>query len=406
MRPIPSGRLAYLLRGTLLTTIASATINFGAGIALARLCGPSALGQFVLLASSAHLAFAILSPGFDQAYIQNPNEPGRWAAAVWLTAVQGVLLLSLPIGLLAALLAVKPEWMPVLDLAGFSYIMLGIACTLAGNLLLAPLAVSLSYGKVNGIRLFATVLSTSFAVGWAYQRPSADFAPLVAREACAGILLLMGAMLRTRLPPWPGPPNFSEIKAMLRFSTNLWALNVLEKCIQRVEYLTLGIVTSASDVGVYFAIRSIFDGIYGVLSLPIQSVLFSHLCRDDRKDRFLKSITSTRAIRTLITTLLGVAVAGLGGFLVHHVGNRVHVGRKPASGAIGGIPLLRQGEWHPSFRHCLIHFVRSWLGLPATLSRLRTTCGSRGVRRYSIAYGSNAQDSPATLAWTAKFLRD
>ena len=97
---------------------------------------------------------------------------------------------------------------------------------------------------------------------------------------------------------------------MLRFSTNLWALNVLEKCIQRVEYLTLGIVTSASDVGVYFAIRSIFDGIYGVLSLPIQSVLFSHLCRDDRKDRFLKSITSTRAIRTLITTLLGVAVAG------------------------------------------------------------------------------------------------
>lgn len=310
MRAVLSGRLGLLLRGSLLMTAASAVINFGAGIALARLCGPNALGQFVLLVASAHLAFAILSPGFDQAYIQKPDAPGRWSAAVVLTAIQGVLLLAVPTGLLVALSAAKLAWMPVVDLASFAWVMAGIVCSLAGNLLLAPLAVALAYRQVNGVRLVASALASAVSVGWAYQQPAAGFTPLVIREVCAGCLLLIGALVQTRLPPWTGRPAASAIRATLYFSRDLWALNVLEKCVQRVEYLALGLVTSTTNVGVYFAIRSIFDGIYGVVSVPIQTVLFAYLCRDDRKDQLFAYLNSPRTRRVLLPALAGVALVG------------------------------------------------------------------------------------------------
>jgi O-antigen/teichoic acid export membrane protein len=310
MRAVLSGRLGDLLRGSLLVTATSAAINFGAGIALARLCGPNALGQFVLLVASAHLAFAILSPGFDQAYIQKPDAPGRWAAAVVLTAIQGMLLLTVPIGLLAAFSAAKLGWMPVVDIASFTWIMVGIVCSLAGNLLLAPLAVALAYRQVNGVRLVAAAVASAISVGWAYQQPEASFTPLVLREVCAGCLLLAGALVKTKLPPWTGRPAASALRDTLQFSRDLWALNVLEKCVQRVEYLALGLVTSTTNVGVYFAIRSIFDGIYGVVSVPIQTVLFAYLCRNARKDQLFACLNSTRVRRVLLPALAGVALVG------------------------------------------------------------------------------------------------
>jgi O-antigen/teichoic acid export membrane protein len=310
MGSFKSGGLGSLLRGSLLVTAASAAINFAAGIALARLCGPGALGQFVLLVASAHLAFAILSPGFDQAYIQKPNDQGRWAAVVVLTVLQGALLLSVPIALLALLARFDLQWMPKVDLMNFAWVMLGITFTLAANLLLAPLAVALDYWKISIVRLVAIVLAAVVAVAWAWWEPAPSATPLVAREVCSGGLLLALAFAFTRLPRWTGWPGSAAVRSTLKFSHDLWALNTLEKCVQRVEYLALGLTVSTTSVGVYFAIRSIFDGIYGVVSAPIQTVLFAYLCRDGRTNRLIDFLTAPRSLRILVPGGFGVALVG------------------------------------------------------------------------------------------------
>ena len=306
MDPVRPHGLKPLLRHSLLATAANSVVNFGTSVALARLCGPEVLGSFVLVAAWAHLAFALLSPGFDQAYIQSSNTPGRWESAVWLSVLQALLLLVAPVLLLfSAKLSIPSAALKSIDIGAFELVMLSIVGIVFANLLLAPLAARLEYRTVGWLRLIAAAGASIVSLGVAAVQEAPSILPLLLRELAAGAFLLLLAALFAKLPPWHGTPDRGGFLEAALFARGLWGLVAMEKLLQRSEYLLLGFVVSTADLGVYFAVRSLFDGIYSVVSAPIQTVLFAHLCRGGQQDAAL-ALFESKSIRNKV---LGVIVA-------------------------------------------------------------------------------------------------
>lgn len=302
MSGFTNASLRALVSGSLATTLFTAALNFGTGIALARWCGPQALGDFVIVAAWAHLAFALLSPGFDQAYIRSPDQRGRWDAVVLLSLIQVVLLLVLPLLVWLAVAPPQPAWV-------FEGVMVSIALSVLGNLALAPAAARLDYGPIHRARMVAAIAAcgASLATAAVQSRPSLH--PLVVRELVAGAALLLAALLCARRPAWTVRADRGQVTETVRFARGLWSLNALEKGVQRTEYILLGAVAAPSAVGVYYAIRSVFDGLYGVLATPIQTVFYAFLCRRNETNRAAPPALARAAIWRLAALAAVAALA-------------------------------------------------------------------------------------------------
>lgn len=268
------------MRGSVATTAIVSAANVLTSILLARHAGPAVLGEFVVLMAWAHAAFALLSPGFDQAYIRDPDSPGRWSAAVWLTLAQMAAILVLPWIALAVARAVWPAAAFGQLLLPFALLLLSIVLGVAGNLLLALLVVRLDYKRINAVRLGAALGSSAICLGLSWRQDQPDLWPFLARELATGSLTLLPALLLTAglWPTWAAP-SAQSLRNMLGFARDLWSLNALEKLIQRAEYLVLAQVMPLSEVGAFYAVRALFDGVHGMLMVPVQTVLFAFMSR-------------------------------------------------------------------------------------------------------------------------------
>jgi O-antigen/teichoic acid export membrane protein len=275
-----TGPLRAALRGSVATTAIVSVGNVLTSILLARHAGPAVLGQFVVMMAWAHAAFALLSPGFDQAYIRDPDAPGRWSTALWLTAVQIAAILVLPLIVLMAISTIRPAGAAGLSAGPLALLLVSIVLGVAGNLLLAVLAVRLDYRRINSVRLGAAIGSAGVSLALAWRQDHPDLTPFIARELATGTLNLLPALVLTA-GTLPACVRISaqQLRGMLQFARDLWALNALEKLVQRAEYLVLAVVVPLSDVGTFYAVRSLFDGVHGMLMVPVQTVLFAFMSR-------------------------------------------------------------------------------------------------------------------------------
>lgn len=271
--------LTRLFSGSLLTTLAIAACNFFTSVLLARICGPSILGEFVFQFASAQVAYALLSPGFDQSYIRQHKSRDSWAAAWVLTGVQVIFLLTFPLGVVFAAKELWPEALSHLSPGVFELLLATMGTLVFAELLLSPLAVRLEYGRVNRIRAASALGAATVSVGVALSAEAPSVVPFIAREITLALFMAMfGLAFSPKVEM--RRPSAAELRAFLAYSGALWRLNILEKLSQRVEYILLGSLGSAAALGNYFALRSFFESIHGVIAKPIQTVLFSFLCRD------------------------------------------------------------------------------------------------------------------------------
>jgi O-antigen/teichoic acid export membrane protein len=90
----------------------------------------------------------------------------------------------------------------------------------------------------------------------------------------------------------------------------MWILNVLERAALRIEYLLVASVLGREILGPYFALRSVVEGVLGLLVVPVQTVVFGYYCRSDIKS-YLHPILKYGA-----TFALGLAVLGFAGGIV------------------------------------------------------------------------------------------
>lgn len=317
MTSTPPPRLSGLLSGSLATTVGIAGCNFLTNIALARLCGPSILGEFVFQLACAHVAYALLSAGFDQSYIRQNHSASSWGAACMLTAIQVVLLLTVPVVVLHAVSWILPGVLSDLSPQIFKILLVTVAATIVAELLLAPLAVRLEYRRINLIRAGSslTAAGVALAVGWFTNGQT--IAALVVREVVMCIAMLVLALLFSYKPPVKRV-SVKDLYEFVVYSSGLWRLNILERLIQRIEYLVIGLLGSAASVGNYFALRSFFDSLYGLAARPIQTVLFSYMCRNSSTSKNVSTVVSQAVrVRTLVSGILAIwVVAYLAGPLL------------------------------------------------------------------------------------------
>ena len=303
------------MRGSMATTAMVSALNLATSVLLARRAGPTLLGEFVVLAAWAHSAFALLSPGFDQAYIRDPDRPGRWSAAVFLTLVQVLALLVLPITAVTVARLVWPGTVAGLRSADLEMLIGAITLGVAGNLLLAPLAAGLLYQQINRVRFCVALGSSLAALAFAFAQEPTSIAPFLARELAGGVLTLVLALVLSgqgHHPVWAWPKS-EDLRELTTFARDLWGLNTLEKLAQRAEYLVLASVMSLSEIGTFYAVRSLFDGIHGALMVPVQTVLFAFLSRGQALAPVLSLLSPSwrtvqmAAVSLLLALAMGVA---------------------------------------------------------------------------------------------------
>jgi O-antigen/teichoic acid export membrane protein len=295
------------LSSMLTVAVAVAVINFLSNVLLARELGPEALGRFVLHYSAAHLVFAIAAPGFDQAYIHQPEARGRWASVVLLTAMQTILCLIGGGGLALVARWLFPVALNAFDVSAFSLVLLAACLAAWFNLGAAILAVEMKYQQISVVRLVATAVAAGLSTLAAVGGFSDGVWPFVWRELLIGSVSCVAILILARIPRW-SPASVLDLREALRFSRGLWALNLLEKCAQRLEYLLLGGVLQVGVMGSYSAVRGLCESVYGIVSYPLQTVVFSLLCKSGTAGvvRRIRSVMKHAWMLTLVLAMVGL----------------------------------------------------------------------------------------------------
>jgi hypothetical protein len=92
----------------------------------------------------------------------------------------------------------------------------------------------------------------------------------------------------------------------------MWILNVLERAALRIEYLLVASLLGRDILGAYFALRSLVEGVLGLLIVPVQTVVFSYYCRSNIKN-YVSPILNYGAPSVLALAALGFAASIVAG---------------------------------------------------------------------------------------------
>lgn len=268
------GTFARNLRWTLGASLLIGAANFLAGAWFSRVLGPARLGEYVVLFTAIQLAWSFLSPGFDQAVVRQPGDAAIGRAALWATHLQVALLGVAGWAVLLWLgkgASASPGQAALLG----STILAGSLLGPYGNLTAAPLAGRLRYQALALARLGS--VGAGLLVGL-LAVPLGALA-LAVRDL---VTVAVFALMVLWASPWPVEwrADRSGLGDLFQFSLPLWGLNVLERLVVRLDYALVGLLFGAEQLGIYFAIRSLIDGLTGFLVQPIQTVLFAHHCHD------------------------------------------------------------------------------------------------------------------------------
>lgn len=293
----------------MLANLITGGINFAAMAWFALKLGPAAMGEYALIVTTLQLIAAFLSAGFDQAVIRDPECRKTFSAASFATIAQAVLL-TIAGGVAYAFFYFKsPEAAGALLCP--SALMLGsVILSLFGNLFAAPIAARLNYRYLSHVRLFATLAGVGS--GMLLVLKGAGIYALVWRE----LITVLGAMILYRIKSplrlFPGRTTRSDLRRLMRFSSGMWGLNLMERVIFRLDYALVGAIFGKELLGMYFVLRGLVEGVLSFLIAPIQTVLYTYYCRLEKQAQLSWPIPSRAAFAYWAAVSLA---AVLGGYL-------------------------------------------------------------------------------------------
>jgi hypothetical protein len=276
----PVRRLGLDLTNVFATNAFTGTLNFFVLIYFARALGPEILADYALILIGIELSFLFLNFGFNQILIYEGRLASATVAAViWCTALQSVALLLIAYAVWfayslldhqdAARLLVPATWLLIARLLG-----------LHSAVALTPFEARLEHTRVSRIRAIAAIVSSAVGVFAATFEKSV--LPFIYRELISACMCLIAAGVLTghnfRLAA-----SRHAFDAVWRYSRKIWMLNVLERAALRIEYLLVASLVGREVLGAYFALRSMVEGVLGLLVIPVQTVVFGYYCRSNIK---------------------------------------------------------------------------------------------------------------------------
>jgi Polysaccharide biosynthesis protein len=294
-------RLGLDLTNVLATNGLTAALNFIVLIYFARALGPEILADYALILIGIEVPFLLLNFGFNQVLIYRGRLASATVAAViWCTALQSVALVLISYAVWfayslldqedAARLLVPATWLLIARLLG-----------LHSAVALTPFEVRLEYRTVSKIRAVAAIVSSAVGVFAATLEHSV--LPFIYRELTSVCICLIAAAILTG-QSFRLTASKHAFEVVWRYSKRMWVLNVLERAALRIEYLLVASLLGREILGAYFALRSVIEGVLGLLVVPVQTVVFGYYCRSD-----VKSYVS-RILNCGAPFALGLAVLG------------------------------------------------------------------------------------------------
>jgi len=268
-------KLARNLNSVIAANVACGMANLFALGWFARVLGPGTMGDYAVVSTGVQLIAAFLSAGFDQAVIRMPSDRSLVAAAALATFGQSLSLVASSVAVYSIAAAVYPEASTTL-LGPAAIVVAAVVISMFANLHAAPLAARMDYGFLALARVAALAIGLGCGLAIAFSDQSAY--ALAFRDAVSAVVML--ALCRARLGeslPWR--TNGEALKRLFDFGKSLWALNVTERLVLRLDYGIVGVLLGREAVGAYFVVRGLIEGVLGFLVQPVQTVLYAYYCR-------------------------------------------------------------------------------------------------------------------------------
>ena len=288
-----SKRLLRNLNWVIAANTVAGIANFLAIAWFARTLGPATMGDYAIVVTTVQLVAAFLSAGFDQAIIRMPRDRDIAAAAAAATLAQSLLLVVGSAGVYLYFLFRSPA--EAADISGPAALVLtAIVVSFFANLLAAPIAAELDYRFLSVSRL----VSIGLGIGAGVALASHDYGlyALACRDACAGLVMLLLCQSHARGPlSWR--TSRQGIRRLFHFAKGLWALNMTERLVFRLDYGLVGFLLGKEVLGAYFVVRGLVEGMLGFLVNPVQTVLFAHYCHAE--DTGIDRIATRRRVVSL-----------------------------------------------------------------------------------------------------------
>lgn len=305
----PVRRLRLDLTSVFATNALTGALNFIVLIYFARALGPEILADYALILIGIELAFLVLNFGFNQSLIyQGRLASATVAAVIWCTTLQSVALVLISYAVWfgyslldqedATRLLVPATWLLIARLLG-----------LHSAVALTPFEVRLEYRTVSKIRAVAAIVSSAVGVFAATLEHSVM--PLIYRELTSACICLVAAAILTG-QSFRFTASKDAFEAVWRYSKRMWILNVLERAALRIEYLLVALLLGRDILGAYFALRSVVEGMLGLLVVPVQTVVFGYYCRSNIKN-YVSPILNYGAPFVLGLAVLGFAAGIVAG---------------------------------------------------------------------------------------------
>lgn len=288
-----------------LVNIATAFLNFVFLLYFARNLGANIMGGYASLIVALDLITAVFRFGFNQAVIKTQFDSEIYSAALFAVSAQSLLTIVVTFFVYLFISYVLMYSIDDLFIPGALLLFARIALNYS-TLFYAKLEVNLEYGKIAVLKLVSSMLG--IMVGYLLLVDQSGVYTLIARDFVMNFILLA-------LIVYVAKPSFT-FKIMRRswrriwsFSSGVWYLNLFERLSLRIDYGIIGAMLGKESLGIYFTIRSIFEGLLGFVVNPIQTVLFSFYCSlDSRIQIFLKAFRLT-IIWIIVLTLFGITVS-------------------------------------------------------------------------------------------------
>lgn len=284
------------------TTIAGRGVSILAQLVTAYVLAKSDFGVYAQVLVVSGLLSQSLSPAVDQFLVSRSREYDRFAApAFWLAFTCGVvsLLLHCVAAPVVARLQGNTVLLTVLPLMG-----VGALFAVCSTAISARLSIQLRFrhlaalGLAGGIGI--QVLTVCLALlGFGVY---ALVIPATVVNLCVLVYLLMRVrvpgLFRARLSLWP---------EILRSSTRLMGVRVLQTAIGQSSYLILGIFASDAIVGVYYFAFNLAEQVGRLLGLSVSSVLTPSLAQiNDDQGRSRSAVLKASRLLSLGVTPFSV----------------------------------------------------------------------------------------------------
>ena len=290
-------------------------MNFVGLIVFARLLGVDVIGQYGMIIIAIELMSLLFNFGFNQAAIKYSENQNVFSAALSLIIIQSSVL---------ALMVVIVYFSSSLVLESSNGIIFPAVMLLCARILdyfttlaYAPLESQLKYDAIAKTRVVSVITGISvglFSSLWLNQ----SVYVLILRDLVTAVLMFSLMMPKCSLQFRPSF-NISELRKVWYFTRPIWYLNLLERGALRSDYALAAFALGQPNIGIYFQVRALVEGVLGFLVNPIQTVIYAFYCKHKNRMVLFQKIMKRALIPVVLLAsilFLSFSMTSTGGQMI------------------------------------------------------------------------------------------